>query len=78
VPTILDACQVAYDEAFVEHPVLSGGGPMYGEDRDAVTTADWKYIRRLVSGVEVLFDLRVDPGERHDLSAAGTVQLQES
>jgi arylsulfatase A-like enzyme len=92
MPTILDACQVAYDEESLGHsslasfwdpgaapfagrPVVSGG-TMYGEDRDAVTSAGWKYIRPLASGIEMLFDLHADPGERHDLCTADPVQLR--
>lgn len=44
----------------------------YSEEQEMqfVTDGNWKYIWFPRLGTEQLFDLRVDPGERHDLSAS--------
>ncbi len=46
---------------------LIAESPAYGPDGASVTWRDLKLIRR-VDGVRLLYDLRRDPGERHDLA----------
>lgn len=48
---------------------LVADSPAYGPDSRAVVWKRRKLITR-IDGVELLFDLRDDPGERHDLAAS--------
>ena len=82
--TVLDYCGIAYDNpdpnisslrplledgAFEERPVFSGAVAFY-EDSEAVTFDDNKYIRKIHSLQEELYDLRQDPGEHDNLLEA--------
>ena len=49
---------------------MVSAAPFYFEDREALVTEDWKYVRWLVSGREDLYDLRADPAEMHNVAGA--------
>jgi arylsulfatase A-like enzyme len=51
------------DEAFSE-------GMLYGPEQKSITAYPYKLIRKMASGVEILFDLYRDPGETENLAAA--------
>ena len=87
MPTVLDLSKVQYARehlsagslaAYFEDPEASGRAePIIGsavvlyEEQESVLFDDIKYIRRLASGKEELYDLEFDPGEtRSILSAA--------
>jgi arylsulfatase A-like enzyme len=50
--------------------------PDFGDPMAALAEGDWILIRRQGGVGEELFDIRRDPGERHDLSGDPTVQAR--
>lgn len=66
-------------------PYLSGENPAAphewlfwrAEYAQAVRHGRWKLVRDTWHGTQALFDLQVDPGEEHDLSAAQPLTVQE-
>ena len=70
---LLDPAGGSYQEA----PVLSAS-PLFYEDQESLVFGDTKYILSLVSNREQLYDLRQDPGERHDLAGAPSERLSEA
>lgn len=85
MPTILDLCQIDYDDDNVtvssltslwrtgsqayEEQPILSSGLKYYEDRISVIFDDFKYIRSLDSNNEELYDLVNDPLEKHNLVA---------
>lgn len=82
--TVLDACGISYDRdrliagslypllvgnrsEFTEEPLVSTG-LLYYEDRESVIFDDKKYIRSLTTNEEELYDLALDPGEKHSIN----------
>jgi arylsulfatase A-like enzyme len=79
-PTLLDLCQIDYEDGYMSGESLvstwSGGGkdrPLFStgvllyEEKEAVIFEDLKYIRSLVTGREELYDLSEDPGEENNI-----------
>ena len=86
MPTILDLCGVEYERDYRSYDSLMGfwssqregqtgpivsTGLLFYEEQESVIFDGMKYIRRLVSGREELYDLTVDPGEKNSIMADG-------
>lgn len=54
------------------HYDLQNGGPA-----SAILVGDHELVRRYEDGARLLFDLRNDPGERHDLAAEDPARVQD-
>ncbi len=85
LPTVLTSCGIPYDAdrlsaapLLAQQPVsrdLLTTGNLYYQDRVAVLFDGWKYIRFFLTGVEELYDLANDPGERTSLVALTPPEL---
>ena len=94
MPTILQLCQVDYDKKSLPTESLTGlwsspgatyqaqpvygSSPLFFENRESVIFDQMKYIRFLVTGREELYNLRQDPGERHNIIDSSAPQAQKA
>jgi arylsulfatase A-like enzyme len=56
-------------EDYHPQPVVSRGVHVF-EDQEAVVMGRYRYIRRIDSGIEELFDIESDPSEAHSILAS--------
>jgi arylsulfatase A-like enzyme len=85
-PTLLELCSVEADGALFSAPRLFGPDPasapvvasglLTHENRTAVVSGTWKYIRRALTGKEELYDLARDPGEQDSLVTRAPPELE--
>ena len=75
LPTVLNLCGIACPRPVDGRDLLADAGPdrtLFGDCENRyfmLLRGGYKYLRSTVNGSELLFDLRGDPRETHDLSA---------
>lgn len=92
-PTVLQLCGINFDpdsmtspslaallagqaSGFEASPVVSAG-TLFFEEKEAVTTLEYKLIKAVQSDKVELFDLKTDPMEQNPLKPVDPVRLQE-
>lgn len=92
LPTVLELCGIDYDpDQFTGRslaPLMTGeaaawtddpmtfAGSLHSEPKEAVIFGDFKYMRSKLTGIEELYNLAEDPGEKWSIAASDKANLE--